>query len=92
MPDNILPQQLKDAVCELAISTLVSDVFADSDVAAQGITSIKAGPVSLTFKDEIAARGLPSFVTALLPTSWKCESVVDENDSNSFLFEVFNGD
>lgn len=92
MSDSIIPVQLKNAVCELAISTLVSDVFADSDVAAQGITSIKAGPVSLTFKDEIAARGLPSFVTTLLPSSWKCESVVDENDADSFLFEVMNGE
>lgn len=92
MASNVLPQQLKDAVCELAIAMLVADIFAESDVSVQGITSIKAGPVALTFKDEIAARGLPSFVTSLLPSSWKCENEVDENDADSFLFEVFNGE
>lgn len=89
---DVLPVQLKDSICEVAIAMLVSDILADNDVSVQGITSISAGPVSLSFKDTIEARGLPATALALLPSSWKCENTVDENDATSFLFEVYNGE
>lgn len=91
LASDVLPPQLKDAICEIAIAMLVSDILADNDVAVQGITSISAGPVSLSFKDTIEARGLPATALALLPSSWKCEDKVDENSSSSFLFEVYHG-
>lgn len=92
LDSSVIPQQLKDATAELAIAMLVSDILADSDVAVQGITSISAGPVSLSFKQDIEARGLPTIVTSLLPSSWKCENESDENDSDRFMFEVYSGE
>lgn len=89
--DNVIPQELKDATSELAMQLAVSDITLDNDAAIQGLTKVKAGPVELGFKDSIDVRGLPSAVTNLLPSSWKCEDAGGPNDGTSFLFEVYNG-
>jgi len=65
-----IPQALKDAVSEFAHQLLVSDRTLDNEVSAQGITSLRAGPVSLSFKDTIEAKVIPDAVHNLLVPSW----------------------
>jgi hypothetical protein len=60
-----IPQVIKDATCELARSLLVSDRTADSDVEAQGIESLRAGPVSIAFKGSVTAKPIPDAVMVM---------------------------
>lgn len=73
-----IPQELKDATSELAgqLGSL-GDRTLDNDIATQGITSLKAGSVALTFKDVISAQVLPDAVLNLLPPSWLTDEIVD---------------
>lgn len=49
---SVLPQQLKDATCELALQMGTTGTgLADNDALLQGITSVKAGSVAVTFKE-----------------------------------------
>lgn len=69
--DDVIPQQLKDVQFELALLLLVSDRTVESDVAAQGITDIKAGPVSLSFKESIEMnQAVPANLRVMFPHSW----------------------
>lgn len=72
--DSVIPQALKDATSEFARQLLGTDRTVDNDIEIQGITGIKAGPVSLTFKDDIEAGSreqvIPSAVHDLIPPSW----------------------
>jgi hypothetical protein len=71
IPSNIIPQSLKFAVAELAGQLSSSDHMLDYDVAVSGLKSLRAGPVSLTFADNIQAlRALPASVFLLLVQSW----------------------
>lgn len=45
------PQALKDAQCEFALQLGAGDRVSDNDAIKQGITSVKAGSVAVTFKD-----------------------------------------
>lgn len=65
-----VPQALKNAVSELAHQLVVGDRTLDSEISVQGITSLRAGPVSLSFKDTIEAKVIPDAVVALLVPSW----------------------
>lgn len=76
-----IPAALKNAQIEYAKQLLESDLTATNSVAAQGITSIKAGPVALTFKEseeayaalrqeQTLAAAVPDAVRALLVPSW----------------------
>lgn len=47
---DALPRELKEATSEFAVQMILSDLVANNDVEKQGITSLKAGPVALTFK------------------------------------------
>lgn len=68
-----IPTGLQEAAAEFARQLLVSDRAGDSDVEAQGITSIKAGPVSLQFKDSIYSKIMPDAVFHMLPREWYVE-------------------
>lgn len=46
-----LPRELKEAQCEFALSLGAGDRTAENDPLKQGITSIRAGSVGLTFKE-----------------------------------------
>jgi hypothetical protein len=71
VPSTIIPAELQHATAEFARQLLAADRSADSDVEAQGITSIKAGPVALTFKDSVPApKVVPDAVWSLLPRDW----------------------
>lgn len=67
---GIIPEALKNAESEMAILEITTDVTADNQVIAQGLTSVKAGPVALTFKDFIQKRILPDAVYMALVSSW----------------------
>lgn len=68
--ESVVPSELKDATAELAGQLIMGDTTADNAVSVQGITSVRAGSVSLTFKDAIEAHVLPDAVVNLMPPSW----------------------
>lgn len=84
-----IPWELKDAVSELAGQLGLGDRSLDNDVAAQGITSVRAGSVAVTFRDGFIAgsAGLPQAVIDLIPPSWYTEETIES--AASFEFEVF---
>ena len=84
--ENVVPQALKDATAELAGQLIMSDSTLDNDVSVQGITSIKAGSVSLTFKDMIDQHIIPSAVLSLLPASWITDEII--TPAQRAVFEV----
>ena len=75
--ENAIPIELKDATSELAGQLGLGDRTLDNDVKVQGITSIKAGSVSLTFKEIIEAQVLPDMVLNLMPHGWFTDEIVD---------------
>lgn len=46
-----IPNELKDATCEMARQLLASDRFADNDAAKLGLLNLRAGSVGLGFKN-----------------------------------------
>jgi hypothetical protein len=93
IPSNVIPQALKDAQAELAGQLLSADRTLDNDIVAQGITSIRAGSVALSFKEGggTSSQVIPDAVYNLMPVSWLTdetyETVYDASDS-SILFDV----
>lgn len=67
---NVIPQALKEAVSEFAHQLTLGDKNLDNDVIVQGITSLKAGPVELGFKDLIEPKVIPDAVLNLMPPTW----------------------
>jgi hypothetical protein len=74
---SVIPQELKDAVAELAGQLAKEDTTLDYDVRVKGITSVKAGSVAVTFKNLIAAKVLPDAVWFLLIPSWYTDELID---------------
>jgi len=87
IPGNVLPQELKDAVCELAFLLLQKDTTLPNQAAVQGLTKIKAGSVELGFKNEIVFSAVPDSVKALLPEGWLCPA----EEEAELLFENLPG-
>lgn len=76
-----IPVALKNAQAEYARQLVGSDLTETSDVVAQGITSVKAGPVAVSFRGQEQEHGalarrwalefqVPDAVIALLVPSW----------------------
>ncbi len=84
--DTVIPVDLKDAVAELAGSLGTSDSTLDNDVIVQGLTSVRAGSVALTFKDMIERHVMPEMVWSLLVPSWYTEEVITMQQTA--LFDV----
>jgi hypothetical protein len=76
IPSNVIPPALKDAESELAGQLGMTDRTLDNEVIVQGITSIKAGSVALTFKDMIETRVIPDAVWNLMPPSWFTDEII----------------
>ncbi len=75
---TVVPQVLKEATAELAGQLAKGDRTADNDAAVQGITSIKAGSVALTFKsDALTSNVIPDFVLNLLVPSWLTDELYE---------------
>lgn len=67
---TVIPQALKDAQSELAGQLLAEDRTLDNSVITQGLTSLRAGSVSLGFKNDILPQVIPDAVFNLMPVSW----------------------
>jgi hypothetical protein len=67
---DTIPERIKWATAELASNLLVTNRTADSDVETQGISSLSAGPISLSFKDNVKAKVIPDYVRSLIPSWW----------------------
>jgi hypothetical protein len=67
---NVIPTSLKNATSEFARQLIVTDRTADNDVIVQGVTSLRAGPVSLTFKEDLQFTMIPEAVSYQLVPSW----------------------
>lgn len=72
-----VPREIKDAVCEYAGQLAIKDSSADNAVAVGGITSVTAGPVGVSFKNEaILPKPLPDAVTLLIPPDFYFEETI----------------
>lgn len=67
---SVIPKELKDAESEFAGQLLGTDRTLDSDVIVQGVTSVRAGSVSVSFKDGVLPQVMPDAVLNLMPSSW----------------------
>lgn len=88
IPSDSIPQELKDATAELAGQLGNADTTLDNDISVQGITSIKAGSVALTFKEMIESHVLPDAVTMLIVPSWLSNEIVSYSVASNFVFEA----
>lgn len=86
---NVIPLDLKHATAEFAAHLAKGDRSFDSDVAVQGITSVRAGSVSVSFKDGgvDVTKIVPDTVWDLLVPSWLTEEKI-EAASDVATFEV----
>lgn len=84
--DTVIPDDLKDATAELAGALGTSDSTLDNDVIVQGLTSIKAGSVSLSFKEMIEQHVIPEMVWNLMPSSWFTDETI--TPEKTALFDV----
>lgn len=68
---DVIPQELKNATAELAGALGTADLTLDNDVAVQGVRAVRAGSVSVDFKDDIeVTKLLPNTVIDMLVPSW----------------------
>lgn len=83
---TIIPQALKDAQAEFAIQLARADRTIDNDVALQGITAVRAGSVSVSFKSAGIDTTviLPDVVWNLLVPSWLTDEKIEYANSASF--------
>lgn len=77
IPSNVIPIELKNAVAEFAAQLAKADRTLDNDVIVQGLTSVKAGSVSLSFKDAIEAQVIPDAVLNMLPGWWYTDEIIE---------------
>jgi hypothetical protein len=68
--DDVIPNELKNAVCELSIALIAEDITLDNDVEVQGLTSLRAGPVSMAFKTGVINKIIPDSVYYSIPEWW----------------------
>ena len=84
---DVVPQDLKNATAELALHLAIGDRTLDNDVALQGITSVRAGSVAVTFKNAgiDVTKIIPDIVFELLVPSWLTDEVQEYAQSASFV-------
>lgn len=85
---NVIPQDLKDATAELAGQLGNGDRTLDNDVIVQGIKSLKAGSVALTFGDGLTPQVIPDAVYNLLVNSWMTDELYEP--ALSAIFDVIS--
>lgn len=69
---DVIPPELKNATAEFARQLLAEDRSADSDVEAQGLKSLRVGPIGLEFKGDVVPKVVPDAVYHLIPEGWGC--------------------
>lgn len=75
---SIIPQALKDSESEFAGQLLKQDFTLNNDVIVQGLTSVKAGSVALTFKQQIFKQTIPDAVLELLDPGWLTDELIEQ--------------
>lgn len=86
--NTVIPQDLKNATAELAAHLAKEDRSFDSDAALQGIRSVKAGSVAVTFGDQImsvVSTVIPDIVFSLLVPSWLTDEMIEWGNSADFI-------
>jgi hypothetical protein len=84
---DAIPDDLKAAVSEFAGWLTKVDRFTENDVAVQGIASLRAGSVSISFREGIdVIRLLPTSVMMFLVPSWISDELIEQ--TGSFVFTV----
>lgn len=69
--DDVIPSQLKDFQCELALKLAAEDRTEENAAAVQGLTRLKAGSIELGWKNEAQNQSLiPASALQLLVKSW----------------------
>lgn len=76
---SVIPDELKWATCELAGAFAKGERLDDNDVAVQGISSVRAGSVSVSFKSAgiDIIKTIPDAVFMLLVPSWLTDEIVE---------------
>lgn len=94
IPIGKVPNPLKNAECELARQLIEGNLTETDSVVAKGITSLKAGPVAITFKktmdigDALLAM-IPDAVITLLVPSWLIDiEDLDNGERSGLVIEV----
>lgn len=88
--NNVIPKELKYAQFELAGLLRMEDRTLDNAILATGLTSLRAGPVSLSFKDNFVptSQTLPDAVLNLLVPSWLTDETIEY--PQTALFDVIS--
>lgn len=84
IPSNVIPIELKWAESEFAGQLRKADRTLDNDVIVQGLTSVKAGSVALTFKNQIFAQPIPDAVIGLLVPGWLTDEIIESVNQAEF--------
>jgi CRP-like cAMP-binding protein len=82
------PSDLKDATAELARQLKKGDRTSDNDVAVQGITAVRAGSVSVSFKGDgiDITKVIPDIIFMMIPPSWLTDELYES--ANMAQFDV----
>lgn len=71
LADDVIPNQLKDFQCEVALKVAAEDRTLENAATAQGLSTLTAGPVTLGWKDGAPNPQLiPNALFKILPPSW----------------------
>ena len=73
---TVIPQVLKDAESELAGQLRATDRTLDNDIFVQGIQSVRAGSVSVSFTGKPIPQVIPQAVYDLLPYGWLTDELL----------------
>ncbi len=68
--ETAIPPEVQEATAEYARQLLAGDLAGNSDIETLGITSLKAGPVTLAFRSNVVAKFVPDTVVNLIPDWW----------------------
>jgi Putative DnaT-like ssDNA binding protein len=82
-----IPIDLKLAQCEFAGQLKLQDRTLDNDVITQGIRAVRAGSVSVDFKDLILPAVWPQAVSNMLVPSWLSDVAITYQQAVTALFE-----
>lgn len=70
VPDDSIPDELKQATAEYARQLLAGDLAGNSLIETLGLTSLRAGQTAFTFKEGVMAKPVPDTVFNLIPDWW----------------------
>lgn len=88
IPSDVIPIELKEAESEFAGQMNNGDTTLNNAAQQAGLVSLRAGSVSLGWKDSIVSQVVPDAVLALLPASWYTYETTDSANLYPVLFDV----